>query len=52
MTHNEDNNQLIETDIEITVIVITFSLFKKVEERAMRWQKDPNQLFIHENYSV
>lgn len=39
MTHNEDNNQLIETDIEITVIVITFSLFKKVEERAMRDDK-------------
>lgn len=39
MTHNEDKNQLIETDLEITVIVIIFCLFKKVEERAMGYGK-------------
>lgn len=35
MTHNEDKNQLIETDLEITVVGIIFCLFKKIEERAM-----------------
>ena len=33
MTHNEDKNQLIETDPEITVITIIFYMFKKVKER-------------------
>lgn len=33
MTYNEDKNQLIETDSEITVIIIMLYMFKKVEER-------------------
>lgn len=33
MTHNEDKNQLIETDPEITVITIIFYMFKRVKER-------------------
>lgn len=35
MTYNEDKNQLIETDSEITVIIIMLYMFKKVEERDM-----------------
>lgn len=33
MTYNEDKNQSIETDPEITVTLIMFYMFKKVEER-------------------
>lgn len=33
MTYNEDKNQLIETDSEITVTIIMLYMFKKVEER-------------------
>lgn len=35
MTHNEDKNQLIESDPEITATIIMFCMFKKVEERDM-----------------
>lgn len=52
MTHNEDKNQLIETDLKISYC--NYILFVQ-EGRGMSHemcQKDPNQVLILENYNV
>lgn len=47
MTHNKDKNQLIETELEITVTVIIFHMFKKLEERDIGDSKKTQIKFLY-----
>lgn len=63
MTHEEEKNQLIETDPELTwmleltykdierVILTIFHEFKKLSKRCI-FKKHPNKISRHKNYNA